>query len=129
MKKLVFISLVIFFAAIAGILVFGLFSGQKKSLTQASNPGDVLSNNQSIKSFTISEVSGHNNASSCWTIIHDKVYDVTSLIPTHSGGSEAILEDCGKDGTVGFDTKYKDQSHSSEAVSILNNYYVGDLKK
>ena len=30
--------------------------------------------------YTLSEVAAHHDASSCWMVIRDKVYDVTSFI-------------------------------------------------
>lgn len=33
----------------------------------------------SVKKFTMSEVKEHNKATDLWTVIHDKVYDVTKF--------------------------------------------------
>ncbi|KAM0265278.1 hypothetical protein ACHAPA_007857 [Fusarium lateritium] len=49
------------------------------------------------------EVAKHNNAESCWLIIHDKVYDLTEFLPNHPGGRKVILKNAGKDSTVDFD--------------------------
>lgn len=136
MKILIAGALFFFFAVVVAILITGLTISQKGGQNNPSNQtldsnadNTAGQNNNSIaKIFTESEVAGHNNADSCWMIIHDKVYDVTSLIPTHTGGSEAILKNCGKDGTIAFDTKYGKGSHSDSAKSILDSYYIGNLK-
>lgn len=53
--------------------------------------------------LTYQEVSAHNTKNDCWVIIHDKVYDVTSFLPDHPGGSAIILKYAGKDATKAFD--------------------------
>lgn len=46
--------------------------------------------------LTRSQVAAHNTRQSCWVIIDDKVYDVTSIIGDHPGGAAAILRHAGK---------------------------------
>ncbi|KAF7966951.1 hypothetical protein HWV62_36374 [Athelia sp. TMB] len=41
--------------------------------------------------------------SSCWVIIHNKVYDVTEFLPEHPGGPGIILKYAGKDATSVYD--------------------------
>jgi L-lactate dehydrogenase (cytochrome) len=48
-------------------------------------------------------VSKHNSPKSCWVILYDKVYNVTSLLESHPGGPTAILRLAGKDATSEFD--------------------------
>jgi len=55
------------------------------------------------KSITKEEVATHNNKSSCWVILHDKVLDVTDFLKDHPGGELAILTFAGKDATEEFD--------------------------
>ncbi|UPL02700.1 hypothetical protein LCI18_013634 [Fusarium solani-melongenae] len=38
------------------------------------------------------EVAEHNNADSCWVIVHGKAYDVTEFLPEHPGGKKIILK-------------------------------------
>ena len=47
--------------------------------------------------YTLTEVSQHCTPQDCWLIIHGKVYDVTSWVPRHPGGSLIHVrsgEDC-----------------------------------
>ncbi|KAF2397185.1 hypothetical protein EJ06DRAFT_559301 [Trichodelitschia bisporula] len=55
------------------------------------------------KVFDFKEVSKHNTPSSCWVIIANNVYDVTSFLPSHPGGPKSILRLAGKDATADFD--------------------------
>lgn len=73
------------------------------------------------KSYTTAEVATHKNGLSCWLILDNKVYDVSSFITKHPGG-EAILRGCGKDATQMF------ARHPESAKEMKENFYIGDLK-
>ncbi|KAI5801971.1 FMN-dependent dehydrogenase-domain-containing protein [Pyronema domesticum] len=49
------------------------------------------------------EVAKHNSPSSCWVIIHNNVYDVTTFLSSHPGGSSIILRYAGLDATSEYD--------------------------
>ncbi|EGX91753.1 L-lactate ferricytochrome c oxidoreductase [Cordyceps militaris CM01] len=49
------------------------------------------------------EVARHNTADSCWVILYGKVYDVTSFLSAHPGGSRIILSLAGQDATEDYD--------------------------
>lgn len=91
--------------------------------TEVSVPTETktIENTTISKSYTASEVSKHSNASSCWLILDNKVYDVTVFIPKHPGG-EAILKGCGKDATKMF------ARHPESAKAMKEQFYIGDLK-
>lgn len=91
-----------------------------------SNPSPTQIPNSNI-SLTTSEVAKHSTAQDCWTIVSGKVYNVTSYINSHPGGSQAVMSICGVDGTVAFQTKGGGGSHSQNAVNILSSFYVGDI--
>ncbi|OCK80169.1 putative mitochondrial cytochrome b2 [Lepidopterella palustris CBS 459.81] len=55
------------------------------------------------KVFDYAEVSKHNTAESCWVILYNNVYDVTSFLPEHPGGSKIILQLAGTDATEEYD--------------------------
>lgn len=86
-------------------------------------------------SFTASEVTEHNTADDCWTIINSNVYDLTAYIPRHPGGQDEIIAACGKDGTSLFterktasgDSAGSGTPHSSGAASQLENLKIGTL--
>ncbi|KAI8716148.1 hypothetical protein NCS52_00907800 [Fusarium sp. LHS14.1] len=48
------------------------------------------------------EVAKHNNAKSCWLIIHNEVYDLTKFLPQHPGGRRVIMMHAGRDATQRF---------------------------
>jgi len=81
-----------------------------------------------VKVFRLEEVKEHNVGrgaeKSVWTIIHDKVYDVTKFLDEHPGGEEILIENAGVDSTENFE----DVGHSSDAREMLEEYYIGKNK-
>lgn len=55
------------------------------------------------KIFEPEEVAQHTSPESCWVVLYGDVYDVTSFIPEHPGGSKIILKLAGRDATEEFD--------------------------
>jgi cytochrome b involved in lipid metabolism len=77
------------------------------------------------KMFTLDEVQKHNTKKDAWTIIENKVYNISSWIPKHPGG-EIIMQALGKDATQLF----LNNTHPSYVrKTILPKYYIGNLKK
>ncbi len=75
-------------------------------------------------SYTTADVASHSTSSSCWSIVNDKVYNITSYIEKHPGGPEAILKICGKDGTSTLH-----RQHGTSKDDNLQKYYLGDLSQ
>ena len=126
-KNIVTVSLTVFISVIIIILAAGVFLKNDKTGAKASQPGNST-NSANSTVFTMGDVAKHNTSGDCWTAINGEVFNVTGLIPAHSGGSEAIIANCGKDGSEAFNTKEGRGTHSERAKQVLNNYYVGALK-
>ncbi|CAL5227084.1 g9990 [Coccomyxa viridis] len=73
--------------------------------------------------YTLTEVSQHCTPQDCWLIIHGKVYDVTSWIPRHPGGS-LIHVRSGEDCSYLFDAY-----HPLSARLFLESFYIGELRQ
>lgn len=148
MKKAVLIGLILFWTIVVSLLSAGFISYENQRLfgnknqqstatggSGAANPltaASKVAQVDRVPGITLDavEVAKHNSIESCWMIISDKVYDVTSYIPEHPGGISEILKYCGQDGTTAFQTKdmaARPKDHSSFAYSLLASYYVGDL--
>ncbi|CDO96591.1 unnamed protein product [Kluyveromyces dobzhanskii CBS 2104] len=63
--------------------------------------------------ISIEEVGRHTSRADCWTVIHGKVYDITSFLHKHPGGAQVLLKYAGKDATLQFD----DVGHSMESLA------------
>ncbi|MFZ5437984.1 MAG: cytochrome b5 domain-containing protein [Patescibacteria group bacterium] len=114
-KSLIISLLVIIFGA--SFLFFNYYQRQKQQPVETN-------------SFSLEEVAQHATAEDCWMAIEGRVYDVTLYIAeqVHPGG-KAMNKGCGKDATemwnnIGKETK---RPHSAEAMSLLQNFYIGDL--
>ena len=76
--------------------------------------------------ITMADVQKHNNQSSCWTVVNNGVYDLTSFVSAHPGGSQAILNLCGIDGTSAFINQHGNQRRPNNELAGLK---IGDLTK
>ena len=76
------------------------------------------------RNISLDEVKKHNKKNDAWTIIDNKVYNISSWIPKHPGG-DIIMQALGKDATQLF----KDNNHPYYVKkTILPKYYIGNLK-
>lgn len=81
------------------------------------------SEEKSLPTFTLSEVSNHCTHDDCWIVVRDHVYDVTEFLQLHPGGSEIIMEHAGLDATFAF----RGVGHSTEALDEMEQYLIGEL--
>ena len=79
---------------------------------------------ESDNGYTLAQVSERNSAAECWVAIDGGVYDLTQWIRSHPGGSGAILNLCGNDGTASFTSQHGGQARPS---STLDGYYLAPL--
>ncbi len=93
---------------------------------QTSTQAPISATTTSIKIFTMVEVASHNSRASCYSAIRGNVYDLTSWIGNHPGGSSKILGLCGSDGTSIFE---KQHGGSEQQEDTLAGFKVGTLSK
>ncbi len=75
---------------------------------------------------TLAQVSQHNSRTSCWAAINGNVYDLTSWIPNHPGGEQAILQLCGTDGSAKFNAQH---GGNGRVLSVLAGFKISLLAK
>ena len=151
LKKLVAISLFLFFACVTAVMAAGLvvreINKQNTNLTANTGNNEAntvvptdqvatnLQNGVSTPStsdlvLNMAEVAKHSSANNCWMVISGKVYNVTDSIGSHPGGANEIIKFCGQDATVAFQTKdARGNDHSQAAYAMLAPYYVGNLNQ
>jgi len=85
----------------------------------------MIKNKEDIKYkyYSESEIEKHNKETDGWTIINNRVYDITEWINIHLGG-KIIINALGKDGT----NMFKYYNHPDYAKRILENYFIGYVK-
>lgn len=140
MKQLVFGIIVI---ATLGIIGFAVLSMSKddapsqnttSAVTSLAPESQATQPSEELPEFTKEEVATHDNRNDCWTIIEGNVYDVTTFISSHPGGSE-ILRACGIDATTLFRHRTTEDGqqvgtgtpHSGSAASQLAKLQIGTL--
>ena len=138
MIKKVLAGCIIIYALFMGFVVIkGGLKDQKNenssvsSNTSASKPQTQPTTGTSSaakKSYTLADVSKHAATSDCWIVISSGVYDVTNYVDQHPGGAREILRYCGKDATIGFNTKGGRGSHSNQAQAALADLLIGTIK-
>ena len=70
------------------------------------------------------EVSKHNSASDCWSVVNGNVYNLTSYIQRHPGGQSALKTICGKDGSAAFSNQHNNQGKPN---NVLQGFLIGAL--
>lgn len=81
-----------------------------------------------VATYSLNDVSKHDQLVDCWMVIHEQVYDLTTYLPKHPTTLKVILPFCGKEASHAYDTKNRGKPHSSEASELLGKYRVGVLK-
>ena len=110
--------------------LFNIATSTQKVAT-SSLAGSTIKNgssNPAVSSSGIkmSDVQKHNNQAGCWTVVNGGVYDLTSFVSAHPGGSRAILSLCGIDGTSAFLDQHGNQKRPNNELAGLK---IGDLAK
>ena len=119
-----------FLIALAVIVVLG--GGYLLLHQNSSTPSDTTSGDQtngqatttdtgstSAGNYTMAQVATHKDATSCWSVIDNNVYDLTKWIPQHPGGQQAILGLCGKNGTAAFHGQHDDAKKQADILATM----------
>jgi cytochrome b involved in lipid metabolism len=69
-------------------------------------------------------VAQRNTPEACWSVVDGSVYDLTTWIAKHPGGSRLIIGMCGRDATADFNSQHGGQS---QPASYLAEYLLGKL--
>jgi cytochrome b involved in lipid metabolism len=94
------------------------------SVSQNQTTTQTVTQAVTTPTFTMTQVAAHKSSASCYTVISGEVYDLTSWISQHPGGSSAILSICGVDGTAAFNGQHGGQSRPA---SELAGFKIGVL--
>jgi cytochrome b involved in lipid metabolism len=143
MKTSFIVGLVIFWSATLVLGVAGLVSYENQKLVKnlqsagnGSTTPNVLAQDSVVQEAVQSGattwnqelVASHNSLDDCWLTINGKIYNVTEYVPFHPGGTQTILNTCGKEATEAFRTKGGEgDDHSKQAYALLDNYFLADV--
>jgi cytochrome b involved in lipid metabolism len=108
----------------------GQHGGQAKPTSDLSGliigtlPGSSTTEPPVAKTYTSAQVASHNSGSSCWGVVNNNVYDLTSYVSSHRGGASAIQALCGKDATSAFTGQHGGES---SPTNVLASFKLGTL--
>ncbi len=74
--------------------------------------------------YSAADVAAHSSSADCWSIVNGTVYNLTTWITKHPGGSGVITAMCGIDGTAMYMGKH---GSSGPAQSSLDGLKIGTL--
>ena len=109
-------------AAIATTVALAL-SGVLVGVAAPASALEPASNKK--KAITLAEVRKHNKPTDCWAVIDKKVYNLTSWVSKHPGGSAAISRLCGTDASRAFSGKH---GRDAQPKSQLATFQIGVLR-
>lgn len=89
------------------------------ALLTTSTPGMAAD-----KTYAFAAVQQHASAKDCWTIVGGGVYNLTTWIPRHPGGSGVIKAMCGIDATAAFAGQH---GLIGREATRLARYRIGNL--
>ena len=96
------------------------------SATASAKPSASASAPETTAGYTMAQVKTNNSTTSCWSVIDGYVYNLTTWINSHPGGSGAILFLCGTDGSSAFKSQHANQA---KPAVRLDSYKLGPLQK
>lgn len=96
------------------------------TVTTTPTPTPTTSTQPGTGGITLAQIAKHNTRSSCWSAINGSVYDLTSWIPNHPGGEQAILSLCGLDGSSGYNGQH---GGAAKPARMLAGFKIGTLSK
>jgi cytochrome b involved in lipid metabolism len=107
-------------------LAIGVLAGDVATSQPTTDPTTEPRPSASSKpgTYTAAEVAKHNSASSCWSVVTGKVYDLTSYVSSHPGGANVIKAICGKDGTAAFTGQH---GGAARPNNTLDGFFLGTL--
>eukprot|EP00039_Didymoeca_costata_P026399 m.15852 g.15852 ORF g.15852 m.15852 type:complete len:581 (+) comp5510_c0_seq2:25-1767(+) len=88
--------------------------------------GRLAGTEKKVGSINAKEVIKHKSKESCWSVIHGKVYDLTSFLGDHPGGANIILKYAGMDASNAYDAAGHPKD-LVEQLGLTDQLLLGDL--
>lgn len=111
-------------APLAALALAACSGSPTPSSTTASAPGSAPASASASTSYRMSDVAQHNTQQDCWAAIDGDVYNLTSWISQHPGGSDKIIPLCGTDATSAFRNQHGSQEKPN---AQLASFKIGTL--
>ena len=96
----------------------------KATATATTSTSSASTTKAGATAYTMADVATHNSAQSCWAAVSGDVYDLTTWIGKHPGGSSVIKALCGTDATSAFLGAHRGERRPA---SELATFKIGTL--
>ena len=96
-----------------------------ESSTEATSATSTPSANDTATTIALTEVAQHSTAADCWSVVNGNVYELTTWISQHPGGSGPIESMCGVDATTAFNNQHNGQGDPEAELASLQIGIVG----
>ncbi len=107
------------------LLVVQNNTGSSNGSTGGNNSSSSNSGNDVSGKVTLDQLVQHGTPQDCWVVYKGKVYDLTSWLPVHPGGSSTIAPSCGN---TGFESAFERRHGTSQVARFMRvATYEGDL--
>lgn len=111
--------------ATIALTVLAGHTGAKAAWAGRLEPAPVVTPSAgAAKSYSLATVAKHGTQADCWAVVDGNVYNLTSWISKHPGGSDKIIAMCGKDGSAAFNGQH---GGSSDVKKRLATFKIGTL--
>lgn len=94
------------------------------STTNAAQPTAAATPTDASGAITMADVQAHATASDCWSVVDGNVYDLTSWVNQHPGGTGVITSMCGVDASAAFRDQHDNQGEPNQ---FLASFELGPL--
>lgn len=113
---------IVIISAVGGLALWQKEKSEEQKLVQ-----EMQQEEAALKQgeYSLADVAKHGTESDCWAAINGGVYNLTTWIPRHPGGKQAIIGLCGKDGSAAFNDQH---GSGAQQQAILATFKVGTLK-
>jgi len=90
-----------------------------------SSTVDQATDNTQNPAYTLTEIISHNSADDCWSAVNGDVYDLSTWVSRHPGGSQKIINMCGTDASKNFNNMHGNSAPAKAALVLLK---IGKLQ-
>ncbi len=97
----------------------GTDSTRPTETTQEPAPSTPVTTTPAKNVFTSADIAKHATPEDCWASVSGGVYDLTTWVDRHPGGSGAIKLLCGTDATAKFTKQHGGSGAAKSALGLL----------
>ena len=120
LKKRLFLGVIFLGMFLLGAMAIVYFGRPVMDQTTNTSKKDLsIAGFTTQQTYKMSDIESHNTQEACWSAINGSVYDLTTWVSRHPGGSKPIIKLCGTDGSTSFERQHGKSSAAQSALTLL----------